>query len=130
MNETPFTAEQLITALDQLIGEGEWTLMPRYSGRAMYGATCFGVAHGGRSSAVVALAMCLAAAEHFSAQDLDTEEAVHLVSEIIDDERSDSYGHDTIHYFDGWRLPDDEALSSHVRSFDDDEPEDDDDDEA
>lgn len=105
---TAFTAEHLTEALEAVeIHDPE--VRTDYSGRAMYGATCFGVVLGDRD--LPKLGLALAMAEHMAVDGLwadgdepeladFTERAVILLECV----RMDDMGRAVIAYFPGWLL--------------------------
>lgn len=111
MQTTPFTAEELEDALEYY---NAGRVYADYSGRGMYGASCFGVV---AASAIATLAILRATGEAmfrdrgespFADELLDNEDVVDILLAV----REDSLGRDTIVYFPGWQLAtaaDDEA---------------------
>jgi hypothetical protein len=73
---------------------GELSFYRDYSGRGMYGATCFGITVNSHASTTMFM---LAVREVIGLED-----TVYLASAM----RSDSMGYDTIVYFPGWTLTD------------------------
>lgn len=91
----PFTHAQLERALDE-IGI-DYEIVTSYSGRGMYGASCFGVVTS--APVAVGVALAVAAEDDVSGADLGW---------IVDSARTDSMGRDLIVYFPNWQLDQDE----------------------
>lgn len=90
--------EHAAVAADNAGLDPEEALRDDYSGRGMYGETCFGIVVGGVNQAarfLVELAM-------------SDEDATDLAGDLADAMRSDSMGYDQIYYFPGYRLSDPE----------------------
>ena len=92
----PFTYDQVEGALEAsgLFDDGA-SIYEDYSGRAMYGATCFGIVAPGPIGSFWA----------FLAEDVGAEAAANLAA----NQRTDAMGLDTIHYFPGFELVEEEA---------------------
>ena len=107
-NTTPFTFEQLQEALDYA-GLYDFDISPAYSGRGMYGKTCFGITHDG-TDVKVTLAIVWACRDAYAKQnggDEDFDEIMELASDIAQRACGDSMGRQAITYFPGWELPGD-----------------------
>jgi hypothetical protein len=100
--------EAAVEALDDL---DQVSIYGDYSGRAMYGATCFGVVV---PDAGHAMAWLVSLAERIGA---DEARGLALAA------RTDSMGRDLIVYFPGYKLEDAAVLRISERSPDDDVPE-------
>lgn len=72
----------------------EETVREDYSGRGMYGATCFGLVTPSQADAFKIL-------WYYNAPD---ERDFSKVPELLDDMRTDNMGYDVIVYFPGWTL--------------------------
>ena len=104
MNTTPFTTDQLEIAFDNL-GLYDMDIRPDYSGRGMYGDTCFGIVHSD-SESMVALAIVDAL---FTVDEMTLAgpaEVLMQAQQILRTTRNDSMGRSAITYFPGWQLPD------------------------
>lgn len=108
MTTASFTHDQLVDALCQMGCDGEDDAQVRadYSGRGMYGATCFGVVCGSHQIGLVALAITAAIADivESNGEDTDYAELIDTAAGIVGTMRVDSMGRDQIAYFPGWTL--------------------------
>lgn len=82
----------VVDALDAS-GQDESVIYSNYSGRGMFGSTCFGMVFDG-SRDLTRFFICLA--------DLDQE----LALDLVDSWQSDSMGLSKIYYFPGWEIGD------------------------
>ncbi len=115
-NTTPFTFDELQDALDY-VGLYDYEVRVGYSGRGMYGATCFGIVSDG-NEASAALAMVKATAS--CNPDYDLEEILDAVCGITARQNRDNMAMQSIVYFPGWELPDPESADCELE--DDREP--------
>ena len=102
METTTFTQDQLVDALDFVgVDALDDDIRNDYSGRAMYGAECFGVTTD--QPQLVGLAIVTALIEAANG-DIDADYAVAEAARIVGAARTDSMGRSTIIYFPGWQL--------------------------
>lgn len=99
---TPFTFDQLEDALYEVEVE-DATITTDYSGRFMFGETCFGVTvdDGGIAIGVALTLACRADSD-------DIQDAAQKAARIARTARTDSMGRSTIIYFPGWTLAEDD----------------------
>ena len=71
-----------------------------YSGRGMFGRTCFGLVYSGTAGQLCACFL--------RAMDDDGTGTAQELADLLDDMRTDSMGYDTIYYFPGWELEESE----------------------
>lgn len=111
MNTYP--RQLMITALENAGEEPETAIREDYSGRAMYGQTCFGLTLN-RDSDLAKLAVELGRQAAFVAEEAreadesspDVDELFDNLGALFDNMRSDSMGRGAIFYFPGWTLAD------------------------
>lgn len=87
----------LTKQIHQICDDCDISLTTDYSGRGMYGKTCFGLIYGG---SVGQLCACFL-------RGLD-DDTMDEMADLFDEMRTDSMGYDTIYYFPGWTLDEDE----------------------
>ena len=108
VKHTPFTRSDLVDALDQFL-DFDYDLTDDYSGRGMYGDTCFGVTvESAGAAAAIGAALLLACHDNSQRQHMDDamDDATALVAPLVRGMRLDSMGLGTIFYFPGWTLDD------------------------
>lgn len=111
--ETPFTRTELAEALyeladlvvadpeDRFYGrESDVEIRESYSGRAMYGAECFGIVHDHGQEMLIGLAIARAVEAVGNDSLTPLEEAARIVRRA----QRDSMGRQSITYFPGWTL--------------------------
>lgn len=104
MNTTPFTQNHLEEALGY-VGVDDAEIYVDYSGRGMYGATCFGIVHDSHDTII---ALVIAHALHIALLeqgDDDHDDVMESATEILRSACGDSMGRQHITYFPGWELP-------------------------
>jgi hypothetical protein len=98
-NNDGLSIEDLDAILD-LTGAPENTINRNYSGRSMYGATCFAV-----EGTLEDFAMFMGAAGIVLSEERDHEPAnVGRVLDLAQSVRMDRLGHDYVFYFVGWQI--------------------------
>lgn len=75
-----------------------------YSGRAMYGAQCFGVTLAREDVQRFLVEVTAALVREYLAADDDVEDALDIAKRLAKAARTDSMGWDTILYFPDWNL--------------------------
>lgn len=102
-NQLPFTAEQLDDAIPEVAAYED------YSGRAMFGETCFGVVHDGAGLSLgLGLLQLVEEADPIQVQalalKLGVSEPREIVERLLADACGDQMGLSSITYFPGWEL--------------------------
>jgi len=99
-SRTPFTQQQLEDALYEAEVDGDVAIVPSYSGRAMYGETCFGVVHDNGQEGEIAIVIVAAIIETGE----EPEDAIRQAFKIVRRARGDNMGRQYITYYPGWEL--------------------------
>lgn len=103
IHTTPFTKPQLEDALEQ-VGIHDYDIRLDYSGRGMYGDSCFGIVTDDGSPATLGIAFFLAAISSQPLNRIDPLDEVEDVVHLADSARTDSMGLGQVIYFPGWEL--------------------------
>jgi hypothetical protein len=99
MQTTERTNEAVSRAAIESVLEDDEDFRTDYSGRGMYGATCFGIV-----TSNVPRTLMLMATGIIEASDIEGGEGIDLVSELAGVARVDSMGLSSIVYFPGYEL--------------------------
>lgn len=102
-----FNRQMMETALDNMGQDPEDSIREDYSGRGMYGRTCFGLTLD-NDRQLPMLAIELARQAHEIDQDTneieDMDSLLDQLTNLFDSMQSDSMGRGAIFYFPGWTL--------------------------
>lgn len=85
---------KLSNLISYVVQDFDMEIRTEYSGRGMYGATCFGLVFDGTPGQFfAAFVQCMEGADF---------ELYQQVADLFDQMETDSLGWDTIYYFPGW----------------------------